>query len=77
MSAMEKMIASMLGITPEKMQEMTQQFEGGFEFFTSAILEIKNKQDLILHQQALILERLENGRNNDSGNGPVKLIGSG
>lgn len=65
MNAMDKMIASMLGITPEGMQQMVTDFKNTISSVGSRLQAIEEKQDKILS----ILEGQINERSSSDGVG--------
>jgi len=71
-SAMEKMVAGMLGITPEEMGAMMTGFQDLLKNLASTLAEIKAQGEANAATLAAILERLEDGGSNDSGKRPTK-----
>jgi hypothetical protein len=61
MMGMEKMIASLLGITPEEMQSQVNKVSGLIETASTALVDIVEKQNDIIAR----LERMESAQRND------------
>lgn len=74
-SAMEKMIANMLGFTPEQMHETLSGLQGLASGLGDTLKRIEEKQDAIAAQNVAILERLENVGRID--NTPSRSAGGG
>lgn len=72
MMGMEKMIAQMLGLTPEKMNEMVGGFQTLLNTLNSRLETIEVNQKKILDT----LERIENGGNNSGRNQRGKSLES-
>ena len=62
MMGMEKMLASMLGLTPEELQATANRIKTGLEVTAQTLIDISEKQDKII----AMLERHENGGSNNS-----------
>lgn len=77
MMGMEKMLASMLGITPEEMQATVQRMQTGFETFANTLVEVSRKQDLILEELEGLKNDRANNSNSNSGRKPKRITGSG
>lgn len=69
MMGMEKMIAQMLGITPEQMGEMITGFQSLLTGLQTRLAEIERKQDLILAAMGVQEDGGRNDSNSSTGDG--------
>jgi hypothetical protein len=75
MMGMEKMLASMIGLTPEQMREMVDNFQQGFLQFIETSKAMNEKLDFILAEMERSKNDIYNGDND--GTRELTFIGSG
>lgn len=69
MMGFEKMISSMVGLTPEEMKAKAAEFEGFVKAIAEGLVSIAEQNKLILDRLAKLEEGLENERQKRIGNG--------
>ena len=76
-TAMEKMVASMLGISPEEMQAMLTGFQDLFKNLAGKLDEIREVEQANSNKLDAIIERMESVGTKPNGKRPASNGGSG